>query len=235
MIIMVRAAMKTMQITNYDMFDDGDDCLVLMEEEDFATFRDSVGPTFLDYGQEIKVENVARTMEEIEWCQCHPVLGADGRYQMVANWKKTLSQACAGTHHWDTGSPFDMAFSVGQCITAVYPRMPILWQFTKQLCAQGSMHRDLINTDWIFKLKGSTSKLGSLVDSEPTAESRASFADAFGVDEIEQLRIEQRLANWWPTAGMPVDCGDTQVGADWGFTYPPGCTPTERDILPLSQ
>jgi len=233
MIIMVWAALKKLNISSYEIFDDGDDCLIIIEDSDLETLLAGLGPIFLSFGQEIKIENVAREFGLIEWCQTRPVIGLDGQYQMCANWRKTLSQACAGTHYWDTRKGADMSFSVGQCILAVYPSMPILWKFSQRLCSIGSMHNDLINLDWIFKLVRTEGgkQLGQLEAAPPTLEMRTSFKTAWGIDEIEQLRIEQSLEKWHPCGAPPVLCGNP-VSKDWEFNYPPGLCPTDRDIVP---
>lgn len=234
MVCMVRAAMKQLNVVNFDIFDDGDDCLVFCEEEDFEVCNNGMIPVFLEFGQELKIENVARSLEEVVWCQCRVVEGLDGDMQMCADWRKVLSQSCAGVIHWDKDNRKDMAFSVGQCLLAVYPGMPIIHKYATRLCSTGgSLHKDIFNTDWLYKLAptGLGSRLGTLFADTPTQGTRSSFAAAYGIDEIEQLRIEEALDNWMPCVDLPVIAGHT-VNGSWEWKYPLGCHPTDRDVIP---
>jgi hypothetical protein len=236
MILMVHAALRALGVSKFELFDDGDDCLIILEESQLLTFLDGVDSQFLAFGQEIKIENIAKEFEDIEWCQTRPVRGLNGRYQMCASWRKTLSQGCAGTHYWDNHRAPDMSFSVGQCIAAVYPAMPIIWKYAQRLCTRGQMHKDLINTEWLFKLSRTNLQgaLGKLEANPPDMDTRSSFARAWGVDEIEQLRIEKTLDDWTPCMGTPTIAGNP-VSGDWVWEYPPGCCPTDRDVIPSTK
>ena len=70
MILMVSAFMDGRK---YDMLDDGDDGLLIVEEDEYAWVCQNAEPAFLNFGMEIKVENVARSLEEVEWCQSNPI------------------------------------------------------------------------------------------------------------------------------------------------------------------
>lgn len=236
MIIMILSCLKSLLISKFEVFDDGDDCLIIIEKKDLPTLMQSMPSTFLEFGQELKIENIAYSLEEVEWCQCKPVLDSDGSYQMCSNWRKILSQSASGVQHWDNHERQDMSFSVGQCIMAVHPNMPIISSYAKRLCSVGgSMHRDIVNTDWVFKVAptGKFDNLGSLTPGQVTIETRSSFAKAFGIDEIEQLRIEEALEGWIPLDGGILDAGNV-VSGNWEWNYPPGSHPADRDVVPTS-
>lgn len=232
MVIMCRAYMRSIGLKG-DIFDDGDDVLLLFEKESLNLVLNTAPGAFLEFGQEIKVENVSTMFEKIEWCQGHPVLGPGGDYQMVANWRKVLSQSSAGTRYWhEPTTRFDMGFSVGQCLYALYPGIPIIGKFAMRLCDQGKLNRDIYNVDWMHKIGRARliEQLGSLEYTEPTIETRTSFKEAFGVDEVDQIHIEQDLDGWsigHGTAEVPVECS-----GEWEWTYAPGTDPADREWLP---
>lgn len=225
-VIMVCAAQafaRHLQLTA-EVFDDGDDVLLLFEREHLAKVLAEAPAVFLTYGQEIKVENIAHRMEDIVWCQCKPVLDVDGEYMLVADWRKVLSQTCAGTRYWqETRTRYDMGFSVGQCLLAMYPGAPVIWKFAERLCSQGRLNRDVFTeVDWIHKVNAAGAKLGQLTTREPTPATRTSFAQAFGIDELDQLRLEQQLEHWSVGDGLvdvPPECDA------WAWQYRLGQEP----------
>lgn len=235
MIIMVRAAMREIGVL-HDLFDDGDDVLVIFEKEHLDRVQARIPGLFLSFGQEVKVENIATKFEDIEWCQAKPVLGPAG-YQMVANWRKVLSQSAAGVRYWhEDKTRFDMGHSVGQCILAMYQGIPILQKYGERLCSQGKLNRDIFDSDWMFKLgykRTGMTNLGNLGTTEVTAETRASFAAAFGIDEIEQHLIEEQLEHWSLGDGI-VDV-PLEVSQEWEWTYQPGTEPTDWVWTPPHQ
>jgi len=235
MIAMVLSALRHIGLTKYEIFDDGDDCLILVEREHLETLIKCLPAEFLNYGQELKVENIAYTMEEIQWCTCKPVLDADGDYRMCTLPFRCMSQTAAGAVHWTQNRKEDMAYSVGQCILAVYPGMPIVQKYATRLCLQGKLHKDLDNIDWILKVAPTKmlSQLGNLSGVPVDIESRTSFFKAFGIDEIEQLRIEQILEDWIPFEDADVipDIGH-YIKTNWNIDPVHGCTPADRDVIP---
>jgi hypothetical protein len=227
MIIMALAAARYIKV-KCDIFDDGDDCLSIMEREDLPKYRKEIPAIMLEFGQEIKIENISTDFESILWCQGHPVLGAAGTYQMVADWRKILSQSAAGTRYWaEPKTRYDMGFSVGQCLLAMYPGMPIIQKYAERLCAQGVLNREVFEVDWIHKVRaaGLAGELGHLKPTPISPLTRTSFAKAFGVDEVRQLQIERELDTWCIGDGLrevPLE-----LSGDWEWTYAPGTDPAE--------
>lgn len=233
MCIMVRAFLKEINIEG-DIFDDGDDVLLIFDREHLQTILDSAPSIFLEFGQEIKVENISTTFENIEWCQGRPVLGLDGTYQMCANWRKVISQSAAGMRYWDEGrARFDMAYSVGQCLMSLYPGIPVLGRFADRLCRRGKLNRNIYDSDWIYKLgRDSDRQLGHLTYQVPSIETRSSFSRAWGIDEVDQLHLEQELEDW--EVGEGTTQVPLEVAGDWDWSYHPGTDPTDRDWLPTN-
>jgi hypothetical protein len=232
MIIMVRAAMREIGV-QHDLFDDGDDVLVIFESEHLERVQSRIPGLMLEFGQEIKVENVAYRLEDVEWCQCRPVIGPDGNYNMVADWKKVLSQSAAGVRYWhEPKTRFDMGYSVGQCLLAMYPGMPIISKYAERLCAKGQINQDVYQIDWVHKISaaGLIKKLGTLTSVEPTMETRLSFEKAFGIPPLDQIIYEQQLNDWEIEEGLEEV--PLEVDGNWKWTYVPGTDPAERVCLP---
>lgn len=217
MIMMVRAYLKDVGIEG-DIFDDGDDVLVIIEAENLPKLLATVEEGFLEFGHEIKVENIAARIEDVNWCQSKPVINHEGRYRMVADWKKVLAQSTSGVQHWhEPTTRVDVAFSVGQCLLALYPGVPIISAYARALCKSGAMSKGIYDTDWLHKIQGTSVKLGELQYHAPTIEERTSFFKAWGVDEIDQLTIEAQLWDWQVPTSNVVVTDDVGVDRDWNW------------------
>jgi len=71
------------------LINDGDDCVVFMEERDLALFQARLKQWFRRRGFTMKVEEPVRVLEQIEFCQCHPVFNGE-QYTMCRNVHKAL-------------------------------------------------------------------------------------------------------------------------------------------------
>lgn len=226
MCLMVMAYFRELGI-DYDFYDDGDDVLVFFEREHLEKVQSTCHEAYLQFGQEVKVENIAYSLEQIEFCQTRPVKDNTGEYVMVANWRKVVSHSASDTRYWADASRADMAYSVGQCLLALYPGMPILQNYAQALCrGGGKLSPGLYDTDWVFKfgMKGARKALGTLSPEPTTAETRASFEKAFGVPIEQQLTLEAMLDKWEiPTGLEDVGC---EVSEGWVWDYALGHVPT---------
>jgi len=198
MILMIRAACRKLGVS-VKFLDDGDDITVVLDERDLERFLAGIGGQFLSFGQEVKVESIARQMEEIDFCQSRPVLTNTGGVTMLPNWKKIVSQSTSGVRYWsEAKTRVDMAYSVGQCLMALYPGMPIVQTYAAKLCSEGSFNRSIMDTDWMWKVlpTGRVRDLGALGPEPITGETRASFHRAYGIDAFQQELIERRIIDW---------------------------------------
>lgn len=215
MVLMVRAAMRILSVQWYDLLDDGDDCLVFVEESDFDTVRNGLDKIFLQFGQELKIENIAYEISAIVFCQSRVVF-VDNVPLMVRDWRKVLSHACCGTRHWNNPKMVRPMFGlVGACELALAQGVPILQSFALALkrLSQGKVakitHADMgvvirlrheYGNDW----EAVIATVGAIDVLDTT---RASFADAFGVSDAEQRHIENLLNHWQVTTDECADFG----------------------------
>lgn len=71
----------------------GDDCVVIIEQRDETRFTTGLVEWFLEMGFSMKVEKPVYEIEQIEFCQTHPVW-CDDTYIMVRNFPKSISKDC---------------------------------------------------------------------------------------------------------------------------------------------
>lgn len=228
MIIMVNAAMKRLHVSKYEIFDDGDDCLIIVERPTSHRVLRDLPRVFLDYGHELKMENKADTMEGVEWCQTRPVEFPTG-WRMVASWRKILSTAACGVKYWhQAGARESMAFSVGQCLLALYAGTPVIQEYALALCRAGSrLNPDIHYSDIIFKVRAEkkVADLGKIAPEPIALSTRFSFERAWGLSLPEQRAIEKRLSEW--TLGTDVQSVPEEVRPGWVWDYLPGTEPAE--------
>lgn len=195
MVIMCYAMAEKLQLQKWDILDDGDDCLLIVEQNEEGKLEGIV-ETFLQYGQELKLENRSTSVEGVAFCQHHPCL-VGGRWRMVQDWRKVLSTRAAGCKHWnDPALRRGMARAVGLCELALSPGVPVLQEYALALLRNAgdapipkAVHDDLEVWNRAMKEKPGVPKEIDLL-------SRESFADAFGLEPADQITIETALRQW---------------------------------------
>lgn len=219
MVIMVKAAMKKIGV-GYTLFDDGDDCLVIVERKDFNITSTLLPKIFLTYGQELKIENVADTLRSIVFCQsrvCNNGLGD----VFIRDWRKVLSNACCGTKNWnDPNLVRPMMGLVGRCELALNRGVPILQAFALALLRiSGGKTASLdkfASTGLVCRIKYEFGGLDNIpTDALPiTDEARLAFEEAFDTPIWEQLEVERILSCW-----TLRDVKAHTVGDEWGLDW----------------
>ncbi len=202
MVIQCLAALKKLEV-RFELFDDGDDCLILVDEADFELVRSRLVDIFLSFGQELKIENVARHWGDVVFCQSKIVHnGVD--YIMVRDWRKVLSHACCGTKHWnDPNMVRPMLGLVGACELALNSGVPILQEFALALVRNShGKQAKLDNADpgIVYRLKAETGEPETAIKEAKavpiTDYARSCFEQAFDVPVWQQLAIEDLLRQW---------------------------------------
>lgn len=80
-------------VTRFELANNGDDCVVIMEAGDLPRFSSSLGKWFTEMGFTMKMEEPVRVFEQIEFCQTRPVLGSDG-WRMVRIPQIAMAKDC---------------------------------------------------------------------------------------------------------------------------------------------
>jgi hypothetical protein len=220
---MIMGVMWLLKI-DFEILDDGDDCLLICEAVHSDQLRGRLPSLFTEFGQELKLENEAHSLEEVVFCQSKIVRTPDGP-RMVRNWRKVLSHGTSGVQHWNNPRVVPgMLNAVGHCELALNAGMPILqhWCIALLRMSRGSRLRGYCDIDQGLRIRGSV-ELGvpnfdvAVYDTAPKPISivtRLSFEKAFGVPVAEQLAIEARLNEWKVTNFSAVTI-PSELAADW--------------------
>lgn len=198
MVMFMVACMEDASIDKYDILDDGDDVLVFIEASDVAKLA-SFSDTMLGFGHEVKVENTAYVLEDIEWCQSHPVLVGDG-YKLVRDPVKILTRGVSGIKYYrnDEKTKRKLVNTIGLGELHLNSGVPVLQAYCEMLIRSAGTDDTLrldSNDEYYhrFQVEGNPQLSGR--SQEVTPESRESFARAYGIGIDEQIQLE----DWFTT------------------------------------
>lgn len=201
-VLMVCFVGASLEGVEYDLYDDGDDCLIFCEQRDEQEVRDRVNASMTSWGFNIKFENRATKFEEIAFCQTHPIRVGE-RWLTVREPGKVLGFGVAGTKFLNNGDRSRDVYirTLGVCGLATNPGVPLLQKYYWKLCSltEGVPIRPGICEMFVGLSKQATAMTGKKVwDLVPevreiTGETRSSFESAFGYSVEEQLLIERNI------------------------------------------
>lgn len=203
MIIMV-VAFITQRTSKFDVLDDGDDCLLLIEADDLPWVVENAYTIFLSFGMEIKVESIAARMEDVEWCQCKPVMTGGG-WKFVRRPEKVLNGSACGLKYLDPSLRLrrKLLRSIGMTELILNQGVPILQAYALAILRVAGPGEALQfdTTDEMYhkldvELRARGEKLEDAKARPVTDEARASFALAFGFAPAEQVELEQQLSEF---------------------------------------
>jgi len=193
------------RLVHWDMIDDGDDAILIVESKYLDLVLDLVKPAFLDFGHEIKVEKVARSMEEVEWCQARPIEYKPGKWKFVRDYRKVISNSLSGVKYCEPtrNSRQRLVNSIGLAEMILGLGIPVLQEYGKALVRNAGTERLLVfdSIDSYYyrlhnELRGLNRKF-ELFHPDPVTDcARQSYARAFGVSITEQLKDEDMLSKW---------------------------------------
>lgn len=171
------------------LINDGDDCVVFIEKRDLDIFTLRLEDWFRARGFSMKVEKPVFRLEEIEFCQCHPVWNGE-QYTMCRNVHKALF-----TDAVHVGRTVDEIRSIrsatSKCGKVWSKGIPVFGSFYDFIDCQpnpkhkGGFHGDFLHSGTFWQAKGCVSGTKEVTDA-----ARQSFAVAFGVEASEQIAIE---------------------------------------------
>lgn len=190
----------------WDALDDGDDLLLIIEQDMRETVYPLLEPHFLDLGMELKVEGEATCVEQVEWCQGHPV-NVDGRWVFIRNPKKVLSGALV-SNKWiqmkSESSKRALANTIGLCELILNHGVPVLQAFALAIMRNANTDKQilLLKSEQlgyrVYKEIGK-SRAGKIPKYQPLPiadSTRLSFAKAFGISIDQQMWYENYLDQW---------------------------------------
>jgi hypothetical protein len=193
MCAMIHAFMSEIKVTKYELANNGDDCSLIVEQEDMAKIISSLEDWFLKMGFNMKVEEPVTEFEEIEFCQTKPVWDGES-WTMVRNLHTGLAKDCVSLVYNDTiNSLFSYYQVLGDAGLHLTGGIPIWQNFYRRLikCSAevkfNSKQKHLQHECGMMNLAVRMDRQFK----EPTWQSRYSFYKAFGVTPDEQLYWEK--------------------------------------------
>jgi len=175
----------------------GDDCVVFMEERDLMRFSAGLDHWFLEMGFQMTVEPPARVFEKIEFCQSQPVFDGES-YVMVRNIRAfTKDVYCLvpiESDHtlkcWlgavgDAGMSLTGGIPIWQEFYSVYQRSAGVLSYSKKRPG-AFLDQSSFETGMLMAAKGMERKYGDV-----TPEARFSFWLAFDITPDHQVVLEE--------------------------------------------
>lgn len=177
----------------YRFINDGDDCGFIISRSHLPLVS-TLPDFYLQYGFEMEVEPPCYRLEDIEFCQAHPVQLTEENWMMVRNVKKCLKQDMLVIASRDWATVDEVLHATGICGLALYEGVPVLDAWYRR------MIRDDVRQSRIDRLlDGSAPRSwrSFASSSRPYAVdetiARASFYRAFGIAPDHQAAMEDEI------------------------------------------
>lgn len=171
----------------------GDDCVVFMEQRDLIRFRGGVNAWFRDMGFSMVVEAPSYELERLEFCQTRPVWVGPGidDYVMCRNPNVAIPKDAVALHN--LVRPQEVAgwlAAVGEGGISLTGGLPVWQEFYLMYKKSAVGKRAKVDTGWSWGMR----KLAEGMDrkfSPVSHQTRYSFWLAFDVSPEQQVVIEQ--------------------------------------------
>jgi hypothetical protein len=170
--------LREIGIRKYELMNDGDDCVLIMERRHLHRLN-NLGNWFADFGYNMTREPPVYQLEELEFCQCRPVF--DGaKWTMVRDPRVSLAKDLITFKSLNTRGDFDyLRCAISDCGLSLVGGMPIVQSYYLAL-QRGAKRKNWkrpanYTTGMQFMAHNMNRKI-----SDPTPEARLSFYLAFG-------------------------------------------------------
>lgn len=173
----------------------GDDCVVIMERADLEKFSRGFSDFALNLGFTMVVEAPVFELEEIEFCQTHPVC-VDGEWRMVRNYSTAREKDSMCLFPLDNpGALQSWLYAVGECGLSLTAGVPVFQSLYEGYMRNG---RPSKMSEAVFMQSGSRMMAQGMEakHQDITPETRLSFFKAFGVTPDEQVAMEDYYQTW---------------------------------------
>lgn len=186
------------------LFNNGDDCCLIVERGDVGRLRDAIHPWFEGLGFIIDVEGEVEVLEQINFCQTHPVFDGES-WSMVRDPHVAISKDVTILKRWSMREYEVYLHQLGVCGLSTYGNMPVWSAFyacLERSCSDNisSGLRAHVSAPILESGLGRLSQ-GMSVGREITDASRASFWLAFGMSPVAQRYMEAYFSNFHPGTG----------------------------------
>lgn len=180
---------------------DGDDSVVTYYGPRIT--QEEVGRFVERYGMVIGIESEPTTLEEIDFCQAHPV-EVDGQWTMIRNPMKVLTKM-GMTHHKDNPRGYvKRLLTTATCEGYLARGVPILQSFCRKYISscESQMSKRQLKKKYLkvealsYRMQHLVTKIDDFQDIRVSMRTRESFARAFGIGVQEQIDVERQIEAW---------------------------------------
>lgn len=198
MVIIISVSMANLGFgpSQWDMLCDGDDALIFVNAGSLRP--EHLVAQMARAGMTIKIESVAREVEEVEFCQSKPVFTEDGE-KMVRDPTKVLSMALASNKWFREPRYIDGHLTrLGKCYLSIAMGVPVLQEFALAMLRNGKGRtlKSNVMTGAVYKaIQEYRSHEGVIAPVQISSAARISFAEAFNISLDEQFIIESNIAS----------------------------------------
>jgi hypothetical protein len=175
-------------IPDFHLVNNGDDCCLIVEEKHVKQVVKGLDKFFIAFGFEIEVEGVATILEQIRFCQCHPIEVTPGEYIMVRAIDAARAKDCTNLHSLiDQRAMFNKwRGDVAGCGLALCAGIPVMQEFYLALARGTTVTRNTtLSSGMDFLARGLQTRVSPITDT-----ARISFFLAFGLDSAYQRALE---------------------------------------------
>jgi hypothetical protein len=180
-------------IAKYRLANNGDDCVVFMEQSDELRFMEGCKEYFAGLGFTMKIEDPVYTLEHAEFCQTRPIK-VGGEYRMIRNLHQSMSKDLHCIHDLAGHNVAEAWVSaIGAGGRSTNEGVPVLQEFFHHFPrSEVKLKGELLNKfigDQMYKFNAHRSGLKIPIE----AETRYSFWLAFGLTADEQIALERNM------------------------------------------
>jgi hypothetical protein len=194
MCAMVWAYCKSVGVSKFELVNNGDDCTLIVESYDLVAVEANLDTWFTEMGFTMKMEDPVYEIEQIEFCQMHPVWVPTG-YTMVRNVQVAMAKDAVSLVHWNTQVEYQSWLSaVGMGGAALCAGIPVMQEYYSAYVRSGNNKPNTKHA--YFQNSGTFMFLGQGLTPRYLPvhpRTRASFYYAFGITPDEQVSHEGRL------------------------------------------
>jgi len=182
------------------LINNGDDCCMIIEREFLPFLTDPLESYFLSYGFEMTVEGFAHRLEEVKFCQSHPIWTPEG-YRMVRTMPMCFAKDAINLGAVKTQTDYDKWRSaISSCGLALTRGIPMAQAYYQCLGRGVSLERTVVYTTGMeFLAHGMTAGVDEI-----HPRTRVSVYWAFGITPDMQLEVEQHYNNIDVSTYSPV-------------------------------
>lgn len=203
MLLMVTTYFRLISVNKYDVLDDGDDIVVIIERTSLPTVETTVKNIFETFGMSMKVEGIVDDPYKVVFCKSNIIEYDLNKFKFVRSPTDVMSKSLCGTKHWSnliyrrrvisSIATCELFLNLGTPILQAYAvalRRNVGGNFDPQYLPDGLLCR-------LHREERSHGKISETIEPVPiTSYARDSFYRAFGISSLEQIRLEEQLSAW---------------------------------------